>query len=72
VMSTCALSIIFNVRYRLIRYAPADILLVRTYGRHGIRWLLLSVGWAALYFHSATICTTPLIHEDPGCASTPR
>ena len=35
-MSTLALTIFFNVRYRLLRYAPTNILLIRTYDRHGL------------------------------------
>lgn len=36
-MTQFALTTIFSVRYRLLRYAPTNILLIRTHGRHGVR-----------------------------------
>jgi hypothetical protein len=65
-MSTLALTIFFNVRYRLLRYAPTNILLIRTYDRHGLRWFLLAVGLAAVFFYAAAICTTILNYDGPG------
>lgn len=65
-MTQFALTIIFSVRYRLLRYAPTNILLIRTHGRHGLRWFLLAVGLAAVYFYAAAICTTILDHGGPG------
>lgn len=64
-MSTLALTIFFNVRYRLLRYAPTNILLIRTHDRHGLRWFLLAVGLAAVFFYAAAICTTILNHDGP-------
>ncbi|QQS00202.1 MAG: sulfate permease [Austwickia sp.] len=65
-MSTLALTIFFNVRYRLLRYAPTNILLIRTHGRHGVRWFLFAVSLAVVYFYAAAICTTLLNHDGPG------
>lgn len=65
-MSTLALTIIFNVRYRLLRYAPTNILLVRAHGRRGLGWIALAIGLAAMFFYAAAICTTILNHDGPG------
>ena len=65
-MTQFALSTIFSIRYRLLRYAPTNILLIRTHGRHGLRWFLLAVSLAAVFFYAAAICTTILNHEGPG------
>lgn len=65
-MTQFALCTIFSIRYRLLRYAPTNILLIRTHGRHGVRWFLLAGGLAVLYFYAAAICTTLLNHEGPG------
>lgn len=65
-MTQFALTTIFSIRYRLLRYAPTNILLIRTHGRHGLRWFLLAVGLAAVFFYAAAICTTILNHEGPG------
>ena len=65
-MTQFALSTIFSIRYRLLRYAPTNILLIRTHGRHGVRWFLLAVGLAAVFFYAAAICTTILNHDGPG------
>ena len=65
-MTQFALSTIFSIRYRLLRYAPTNILLIRTHGRHGLRWFLLAVGLAAMFFYAAAICTTILNHDGPG------
>lgn len=65
-MTQFALSTIFSVRYRLLRYAPTNILLIRTHGRHGLRWFLLAVGLAVAFFYAAAICTTILNHDGPG------
>ena len=67
-MTQFALTTIFSIRYRLLRYAPTNILLIRTHGRHGLRWFLLAVGLAAVFFYAAAICTTILNHEGPGWA----
>jgi hypothetical protein len=64
-MTQFALSTIFSIRYRLLRYAPTNILLIRTHGRHGLRWLLLAVSLAAVFFYAAAICTTILNHDGP-------
>ena len=64
-MTQFALSTIFSIRYRLLRYAPTNILLIRTHGRHGLRWFLLAVGLAAMFFYAAAICTTILNHDGP-------
>ena len=64
-MTQFALTIIFSVRYRLLGYAPTNILLIRTHGRHGLRWLLLAVSLAAVFFYAAAICTTILNHDGP-------
>ncbi len=42
-MVTLALTIIFNVRYRLLRYEPTNILLIRARGRRGLGWIALAV-----------------------------
>ena len=65
-MTQFALSTIFSIRYRLLRYAPTNILLIRTHGRHGLRWFLLAVGLAVAFFYAAAICTTILNHDGPG------
>lgn len=65
-MTHFALTTIFSTRYRLLRYAPINILLIRTHGRHGLRWFLLAVGLAAMFFDAAAICTTILNHDGPG------
>ena len=65
-MTQFALTTIFSIRYRLLRYAPTNILLIRTHGRHGLRWFLLAVGLAAVFFYAAAICTTILNHDGPG------
>ena len=65
-MTQFALTTIFSIRYRLLRYAPTNILLIRTHGRHGVRWFLLAVGLAAMFFYAAAICTTVLNHDGPG------
>ena len=65
-MTQFALTTIFSIRYRLLRYAPTNILLIRTHGRHGGRWFLLAVGLAAVFFYAAAICTTILNHDGPG------
>lgn len=65
-MTQFALTTIFSIRYRLLRYAPTNILLIRTHGRHGVRWFLLAVGLAATFFYAAAICTTILNHDGPG------
>ena len=65
-MTQFALSTIFSIRYRLLRYAPTNILLIRTHGRHGLRWFLLAVGLAVAFFYAAAICTTILNHNGPG------
>lgn len=65
-MTQFALSTIFSIRYRLLRYAPTNILLIRTHGRHGLRWFLLPVGLAVVFFYAAAICTTILNHNGPG------
>ena len=65
-MTQFALSTIFSIRYRLLRYAPTNILLIRTHGRHGVRWFLLAVGLAVVFFYAAAICTTILNHDGPG------
>lgn len=65
-MTQFALSTIFSIRYRLLRYAPTNILLIRTHGRHGLRWFLLAVGLAVVFFYAAAICTTILNHNGPG------
>ena len=65
-MTQFALTTIFSIRYRLLRYAPTNILLIRTHGRHGVRWFLLAVGLAAVFFYAAAICTTILNHDGPG------
>lgn len=65
-MTEFALSTIFSIRYRLLRYAPTNILLIRTHGRHGVRWFLLAVGLAVVFFYAAAICTTILNHDGPG------
>lgn len=64
-MTQFALTIIFSVRYRLFRYAPTNILLIRAHGRHGVSWFLLAVGLAALFFYAAAICTALLNHDGP-------
>ena len=64
-MTQFALSTIFSIRYRLLRYAPTNILLIRTHGRHGVRWFLLAVSLAAVFFYAAAICTTILNHDGP-------
>ncbi len=64
-MVTLAFTIIFNVRYRLLRYAPTNILLIRTHGRRGLGWIALAVGLAAIFFYAAAICTTILNHGGP-------
>lgn len=64
-MTQFALTIIFSVRYRLLRYAPTNILLIRTHGRHGVRWFLLAVSLAVVFFYAAAICTTILNHGGP-------
>ena len=65
-MTQFALSTIFSIRYRLLRCAPTNILLIRTHGRHGVRWFLLAVGLAAMFFYAAAICTTILNYDGPG------
>ena len=65
-MTQFALSTIFSIRYRLLRYAPTNILLIRTHGRHGVRWFLLAVSLAVVFFYAAAICTTILNHDGPG------
>lgn len=65
-MTQFALSTIFSIRYRLLGYAPTNILLIRTHGRHGVRWLLLAVSLAAMFSYAAAICTTILNHDGPG------
>lgn len=65
-MTQFALSTIFSIRFRLLRYAPTNILLIRTHGRHGIGWFLLAVGLAAVSFYAAAICTTILNHDGLG------
>ena len=65
-MSQFALTTIFSIRYRLLRYAPTNILLIRTHGRHGVRWFLLAVGLAAMFFYAAAICTTIINDDGPG------
>lgn len=65
-MTQFALTTIFSIRYRLLRYAPTNILLIRTHGRHGLRWFLLAVGLAVVFFYAAAICTTILNHNGPG------
>ena len=65
-MTQFALSTIFSVRYRLLRYAPTNILLIRTHGRHGVRWFLLAAGLAAVFFYAAAICTTIINYGGPG------
>ena len=65
-MTHFALTTIFSTRYRLLRYAPINILLIRTHGRHGLRWFQLAVGLAATFFYAAAICTTILNHDGPG------
>ncbi len=65
-MTQFALSTIFSIRYRLLRYAPTNVLLIRTHGRHGLRWFLLAIGLAAVLFYAAAICTTILKHNCPG------
>lgn len=65
-MTQFALTTIFSIRYRLLRYAPTNILLIRTHGRHGVRWFLLAVGLAAVFFYAAAVCTTLLNHDGPG------
>ena len=64
-MTQFALTTIFSIRYRLLRYAPTNILLIRTHGRHGLRWFLLAVGLAVVFFYAAAICTTILNHDGP-------
>ena len=64
-MTQFALTIIFSIRYRLLRYAPTNILLIRTHGRHGVRWFLLAVSLAVVFFYAAAICTTILNHDGP-------
>jgi len=61
-MTQFALSTIFSIRYRLLRYAPTNILLIRTHGRHGLRWFLLAVSLAVVFFYAAAI----LNHNGPG------
>lgn len=65
-MTQFALTTIFSIRYRLLRYAPTNILLIRTNGRRGVRWFLLAAGLAAVFFYAAAICTTILSHDGPG------
>ena len=65
-MTQFALSTIFSIRYRLLRYAPTNILLIRTHGRHGLRWFLLAVSLAVVFFYAAAICTAILNHNGPG------
>ena len=65
-MTQFALTTIFSIRYRLLRYAPTNILLIRTHGRHGVRWFLLAVGLAAVFFYAAAICTTIINDGGPG------
>jgi len=65
-MTQFALTTIFSIRYRLLRYAPTNILLIRTHGRHGVRWFLLAVGLAVMFFYADAICTTILNHDGPG------
>ncbi len=65
-MTQLALSTIFSIRYRLLRYAPTNILLIRTHGRHGVRLFLFAVSLAVVYFYAAAICTTLLNHDGPG------
>ena len=65
-MTQLALPTIFSIRYRLLRYAPTNILLIRTHGRHGVRWFLLAVGLDAVFFYAAAISTTILNHDGPG------
>lgn len=65
-MTQFALTTIFSIRYRLLRCASTNILLIRTHGRHGVRWFLLAVGLAAMFFYAAAICTTILNHDGPG------
>ena len=65
-MTQFALTTVFSIRYRLLRYAPTNILLIRTHGRQGLRWFLLAVGLAAMFFYAAAICTTILSHDGPG------
>ena len=69
-MTQFALSTIFSIRYRLLRYAPTNILLIRTHGRHGVRWFLLAVGLAAVFFYAAAISTTILTQPDRANADT--
>lgn len=64
-MITLALTIIFNVRYRLLRYASTNILLIRIPGRRGLGWIALAIGLAAIFFYAAAICTTILRHDGP-------
>lgn len=64
-MTQFALTMIFSIRYRLLRYAPTNILVVRTLGRRGLGWVLLAGGLAVLYFYAASICTTILSHDGP-------
>ena len=65
-MTQLALPTIFSIRYRLLRYAPTNILLIRTHGRHGVRLFLFAVSLAVVYFYAAAICTTLLNHDGPG------
>ena len=69
-MTQFALSTFFSIRYRLLRYAPTNILLIRTHGRHGLRWFLLAVGLAVVFFYTAAVCTTILNHDGPGWLNT--
>lgn len=64
-MATLAFTIIFNVRYRLLRYAPTSILLIRAHRRRGLGWIALAAGLAAVFFYAAAICTTILSHGGP-------
>lgn len=62
---TQALTILFVVRYRLLRYAPTNILLIRTMGRRGLGPIALAAVLATLCFYSAAICTTILSQGGP-------
>lgn len=48
------------------RYAPTNIILIRTHGRRGIGWITLAGGLAALCFYAAAICTVLLSRDGPG------
>lgn len=64
-MAQFAPTTVFSIRYRLLRYAPTNILVIRTRSRHGLRWVLLAVGLAAVFFYAAASCTTLLNHDGP-------